>query len=194
MSNIYLDPLDHLMSDLGIEMVRYADDFVVLCRSEAEAVAALERIRAWTDNAGLMLHPEKTRIVDAAEPGGFDFLGYHFERGYKWPGDKGIKKFRDAIRGKTKRTNGHSLEAIIADINRMLRGWFEYYQHSHKYTFPMLDKWIRMRLRSILCKRNYLKGRGRGRDHHRRPNAYFAEHRLYTLTSAHAEACQSSRR
>ena len=182
------------MSDLGIEMVRYADDFVVLCRSEAEAVAALERIRAWTDNAGLMLHPEKTRIVDAAEPGGFDFLGYHFERGNKWPGDKAIKKFRDTIRGKTKRTNGHSLEAIIADVNRMIRGWFEYYRHGHKYTFPMLDKWIRMRLRSILRKRNHLKGRGRGRDHQRWPNAYFAEHGLYSLTSAHAEACQSSRR
>lgn len=194
LSNIYLDPLDHLMSDLGIEMVRYADDFVALCRSEAEAGAALERIKAWTDRAGLTLHAEKTRIVDAAEPGGFDFLGYHFERGYKWPCDKSIKKFRDAIRGKTKRTNGHSLETIIADVNRMVRGWFVYYQHSNKHTFPMLDKWMRMRLRSILRKRNHLKGRGRGLDHFRWPNAYFAEHGLYSLTAAHAAACQPSRR
>ena len=62
-------------------MVRYADDFVILCRSEAEARAALEGVQAWTASAGLRLHPTKTRIVDATQPGGFDFLGYHFEHG-----------------------------------------------------------------------------------------------------------------
>ena len=71
------------MARAGWELVRYADDFVLLCRSEAEAQAALSQVRAWVDEAGLTLHPEKTRIVDATQRGGFDFLGYHFERGLK---------------------------------------------------------------------------------------------------------------
>ena len=70
------------MARVGFEMVRYADDFVILCRSEAEARQALERVQSWTVEAGLRLHPVKTRIVDATQRGGFDFLGYHFERGH----------------------------------------------------------------------------------------------------------------
>ena len=85
LSNIYLDPLDHQMAEQGYEMVRYADDFVLLCRSEAEAREALAAVAAWVAEAGLALHPDKTRIVDTAAPGGFDFLGYHFERGARWP-------------------------------------------------------------------------------------------------------------
>jgi len=81
LSNIYLDVLDHRMAQGGQEMIRYADDFVVLCRSEAEAREALEWVRRWTEQAGLTLHPDKTKIVDASQRGGFDFLGYHFERG-----------------------------------------------------------------------------------------------------------------
>ena len=81
LSNIYLDALDHAMAARGIEMVRYADDFVVLCGTHGEAQQALEEVRRWTAQASLTLHPVKTRIVDATQPGGFDFLGYHFERG-----------------------------------------------------------------------------------------------------------------
>ena len=81
LSNIYLDPLDHRMEARGAGMVRYADDFVILCRSEAEARPTLERVQGWTAETGLRLHPDKTRIVDATQRGGFDFLGYHFERG-----------------------------------------------------------------------------------------------------------------
>jgi RNA-directed DNA polymerase len=77
LSNIYLDPLDHRMAQLGYEMVRYADDFVILCRTPSEAQSALAEVEAWTAAAGLRLHPEKTRIVDATQRGGFDFLGYH---------------------------------------------------------------------------------------------------------------------
>jgi RNA-directed DNA polymerase len=194
LANIYLDPLDHLMAERGFEMVRYADDFVVLCKSEAEACQALERIRDWTARAGLTLHPGKTRMVDAAERGGFDFLGYHFERGWKWPRKKSLKKLKETIRSKTKRCNGHSLSAIITQINPVLRGWFEYFKHSHKNTFRPLDQWVRMRLRSILRKRRKGEGRGRGTDHQRWPNAYFAEHGLFSLVAAHASACQSARR
>ncbi len=191
LSNIYLDPLDHEMAQRGIEMVRYADDFVILCRSQAEAEAALELVRQWTSKAGLQLHPVKTRIVDATQKGGFDFLGYHFERGMKWPREKSLKKFKDTIRAKTKRTNGTSLQTIIGDVNRSVKGWFEYFKHSHNTTFEPLDKWIRMRLRSILRKRLGRRGRGRGRDHQRWPNAFFGDHGLFSLVTAHATACQS---
>jgi len=185
LSNIYLDPLDHAMAAAGFEMVRYADDFVVLCRSEGEARAALERVRRWTARAGLTLHPEKTRIVDATQRGGFDFLGYHFERGYRWPSRKSLRKVRDALRAKTRRCNGHSLSQIIRAVNRSLCGWYEYFKHSHWNTFSGLDGWVRMRLRSILRKRAGLRGRGKGRDHQRWPNAYFAAEGLFSLAAAH---------
>lgn len=191
LSNIYLDPLDHEMERAGLEMVRYADDLVVLCRSRADAQAALERLQRWVGDAGLTLHPEKTRIVDARERGGFDFLGYHFERGMKWPRRKSRRKFRDAIRAKTKRTSGESLERIITEITPILRGWFEYFKHSHWNTFDAEDKWVRMRLRSILRYRTGRVGRGRGADHQRWPNAYFAARGLYSLKAAHVKACQS---
>lgn len=194
LSNIYLDPLDHLMAARGVEMVRYADDFVMLCRTEAEARQALSWVQDWTVRNGLSLHPEKTRIVDATIHGGFDFLGYHFERGYRWPRRKSIKKLRDTIRRKTRRANGHALTVIIEDVNQTLRGWFEYFKHSHKTTFRPQDSWVRMRLRSILRKRHHLAGRGRGADHQRWPNAYFATHGLFSPVTARELLCQSSRR
>ena len=122
LSNLYLHPLDQQMAQQGREMVRYADDFVILCRSQGEAEAVLEQVRQWAEQAGLELHPVKTRIVDATERGGFDFLGYHFERGMKWPREKSLRKFKDTIRAKTRRTHGHSLKAIVNDVNRSLRG------------------------------------------------------------------------
>lgn len=190
LANLYLDPLDHLMAQAGLELVRYADDLVVLCRSQAEAEAALGRVREWTAQAGLTLHPEKTRIVDATLRGGFDFLGYHFERGYRWPRRKSLDKLKDAIREKTGRTNGHSLEQIVIEVNQRVRGWFEYFKHSHPYTFTPLDRWIRMRLRSILRQRHGGKGRGQGNDHRRWPNVFFAKMGLISMTEARKLASQ----
>jgi RNA-directed DNA polymerase len=194
LSNIYLDALDHQMAKSGFEMVRYADDFVILCRGEVEAQAALQAVQKWTAMAGLQLHPVKTRIVDATQPGGFDFLGYHFERGNRWPRPKSLRKFKDTIRDKTRRMNGHSLQAIILNVNRTAQGWFAYFQHSHRWTFQALDKWIRMRLRSILRRRQGRAGRQRGTDHLRWPNAFFARSGLFSMAAAHAVASQSSRR
>jgi RNA-directed DNA polymerase len=162
-----------------------------MCRSKAEAEQAIERVRQWTMEAGLILHPEKTRIVDATQAGGFDFLGYHFERGYKWPRKKSLQKLKDTIRAKTKRTNGNSLKTIISQINRTLKGWFEYFKHSQKTILRDIDSWIRMRLRSVLRRHQGRKGRGRGRDHNRWPNAFFAEQGLFSLATARAQACQS---
>src|SRR5713226_4800511 len=194
LSNIYLDSLDHEVADSGYELVRYADDFVILCRSEAAASAALAKVQRWTAQAELRLHPEKTRIVDATQRGGFDFLGYHFERGYRWPRRQSVAKLKATIRIKTRRTAGHSLEVTIAWLNETLRGWFAYFQHSHSTAFPPIDSWVRMRLRSILRKRSGRRGRGRGRDHQRWPNAFFAQQGLFSFVTAHAVACQSSRR
>lgn len=192
LSNIYLDPLDHLMADEGYEMVRYADDFVILCRSREEAEGALSKVGSWTAAAGLQLHPDKTRIVDATQRGGFDFLGYHFERGYRWPRPKSLKKHKDTIRLHTKRANGLSLQEIIRRVNAVRRGWFEYFKHSHWTTFEPLDQWVRMRLRSLLRHRQGRRGRGRGQDHHRWPNAFFAEHGLFSYVTAYAQVHQSS--
>jgi len=194
LANIYLDPLDHEMAERGFQMVRYADDFVILCRSEAEAREALAAVAQWMAEAGLMLHPEKTRIVDARQPGGFDFLGYHFERGRRWPSRKSLAKVRMSLRRRTRRTNGQSFASIIASINPILRGWCAYFQHSRPYTFEAMDAWVRMRLRSILRRRLGLRGRGRGADHHRWPNAFIVAHGLFSLEAAYAKARQSSRR
>jgi RNA-directed DNA polymerase len=191
LSNIYLNPLDYEMERRGIEMVRYADDFVILCQSQAEAEAALETVKQWTMQVGLQLHPTKTRIVDATLKGGFDFLGYHFERNMKWPRQKSLDKFKDAIRAKTRRNNGQSLQMIIDDVNRTVAGWFEYFKHSHHTTFSPLDGWLRMRVRSILRRRSRRRGRGRGKDHQRWTNAFFGEQGLLSFVAAHELARQS---
>jgi RNA-directed DNA polymerase len=194
LSNIYLNPLDQLMAANGIEMVRYADDFVLLCRTQEAAEDALKTVQGWVEENGLKLHPEKTRIVDEREPGGFDFLGYHFERGMKWPRKKSLAKLREAVRTKTRRANGHSLACIIDQLNPILRGWFEYFKHSHWNVFPEVDGYVRMRLRSILRKRQHRRGRGHGADHQRWPNAYFATRGLYSLQKAYETASRSSKR
>jgi len=194
LSNIYLDPLDHLMAREGFAMVRYADDFMILCRSPEEAAAALTLVRRWTAEAGLTLHPTKTRIVDASEEG-FDFLGYRFEGGHRRPRAKSLEKLKATIRAKTRRNSGGSLKAIITGVNRTLRGWFEYFKHSHRWTFEPLYRWIRRRLRSLLRRRLGLRGISRGvADSFRWPNAFFTEQGLYNLRAAHASARQSSLR
>ena len=193
LANIYLSKIDHEMARLGHEMVRYADDSVILCRNEEEAKRALEEMKGMLEVRGLTLHPDKTKIVDATQEGGFDFLGYHFERGMRWPRKKSMDKIKETIRHKTRRTSGESMKCMIGELNKSLRGWYEYFKHSHKTTFPRIDSWIRMRLRSILRKRRGGKGRGRGADHQRWPNAYFANLGLFTVTAAHALVCQSRR-
>jgi len=193
LSNIYLDPLDHLMAGRGFEMVRYADDFVVLCRTPQEAAEALAVVRGWTAQAGLTLHPVKTRLVHAWDDG-FDFLGYHFERGRRWPRDKSLTKLKDAVRAKTRRTVGHGLPKVIADINPTLRGWYGYFQHSYRPTFRKVDGWVRRRLRSILRRQQGPGGIAstHGADQVRWPNAFFAKHGLFSLQGAYDAVSQSS--
>lgn len=191
LANIYLNPLDHQMAKRGRKMSRYADDFIIQCDSEAEARQVLEEVRQWVEQAGLTLHPTKTRIVDASQAGGFDFLGYHFERGMKWPREKSLAKFKDAVRQKTKRTRSGSMRQIIEETNRTLRGWMNYFKHSIANIFPDLDGWVRGRLRTILRKRHKGKGRARGIDHQKWPNAYFAELGLISLALTRAKAANA---
>ena len=184
LANIYLNGLDHKMAQAGYEMVRYADDFVILCQSRAQAQEALALVQGWVKEVALQLHEEKTKIVDATAAGGFEFLGYHFERGMKWPRQKSISKLKDTLRATTRRTSGESLSKIIERINPVLRGWFGYFKHSKINSLMALDGWVRMRLRSVLRKRLGRKGRGCGSDHQRWPNVYFNCAGLYSLESA----------
>jgi RNA-directed DNA polymerase len=188
LANVYLNPLDHLMARQGRDMVRYADDFVILCDNQQEAQKVLEELRQWTEAAGLTLHPTKTRIVDASQKGGFDFLGYHFERGHRWPRQKSLDKFREAIRQKTRKRDPRPLRLMVADVNRTLKGWFGYFKHSVKNTFHTQDQWVRQRLRTVLRKRHKGQGRARGRDQQRWANAYFADLGLFSLAIAREQA------
>lgn len=193
LANLYLHPLDCQMALKGYRMVRYADDFVVLCRTAEEAQAALAEIRAWVEGNGLTLHPDKTRVGDCREAGqGFDFLGYRFEAGKRWVRKKSLKALKEKLRSKTGRTNGKSLRSLIEELNPILKGWFGYFKHAHRLEFERLDGLIRRRLRALLRKREKRPGMGRCHaDHKHWPNAYFAEHGLFTLTGALVLASQS---
>jgi RNA-directed DNA polymerase len=151
----------------------------------------LAAVQQWTAEAGLTLHPTKTRVVNAVDDG-FDFLGYRFAAGRRRPRAKSLKKFKDTVRAKTKRTAGHSLSQIIENLNPTVRGWFEYFKHSHRSVFAPLDGWIRRRLRNIVRKQHGRSGISRGYDNIRWPNAFFAEHGLFSLRDAYAPARQSS--
>ena len=186
LANVYLHPLDERLMARGYRMVRYADDFVVLCATREEAERALREIRQWVEDNGLTLHPEKTRVGDCRQPGeGFDFLGYRFEAGKRWVRKQSLKRFKDGIRAKTRRTRGDSLARIVKDLNPMLRGWFNYFKQAHPFTFERLDKFIRRRLRAVLRKQAKRPGRGRCQaDHQRWPNAFFAAAGLFALYPA----------
>lgn len=191
LANLYLNPLDHLMAQGGWEMTRYADDFIVQCHTEHEAQQALETITRWVQEAGLQLHPTKTRIVDASGKGGFDFLGYHFERysntgGKKWPREKSLLKLREAIRHKTGRLRPGSIELIIAEINPTLKGWHAYFKESTPSSLAKVDGWVRQRLRSLLRRRKKRQGISKGRENAELPNQWFAQRGLFNMAGAAA--------
>jgi RNA-directed DNA polymerase len=190
LANIYLHPLDEVIRMDGYRMARYADDFVILCRTREEADAALEKVRAWVTANGLTMHPDKTHVGNCMNVGeGFEFLGYRFEAGRRMVRKKSLMAFKDKVRVKTRRQQGRSLEAIIVDLNRTTRGWFGYFKHAHYDVFRQIDKFIRRRLRAVL--RRYEKRPSFGRninDHRRWPNAFFAEAGLFALHAAHQAA------
>jgi RNA-directed DNA polymerase len=181
LANLYLNPLDHAVAQQGWEMVRYADDFVVLCCNEVEAQTVLAYLRQWTAQAGLTLHPTKTRIVNAQSEG-FDFLGWTFRGGNKWPRKKSLRKLQDKLRPLSQRTNGLCVGAIIAKVNPTLRGWRAYFGSSHPTGLRGPDGWLRRRLRAMLRKRQKRPGYGRSKqDQQQWPNRWFATQGLYSL-------------
>lgn len=173
-------------------MVRYADDFVILCQSAPQAQAALREVRAWVAENGLALHPDKTHVGDCLEQGqGFEFLGYRFEAGERRVRRKSLQGFKDKVREKTRRSRGDSMRTIIEDLSPMIRGWWGYFKHAHRHTFSTLDGFIRWRLRAILRKQEKRPGMGRCHDDHKRwPNACFANPGLFTMEAAR-QASQS---
>ena len=193
LANIYLNPLDQLLDSAGFALVRYADDFVILCETREVAERALAMVGDWVKANGLTLHPTKTKIVDARTEG-FDFLGYHFCGGLRLPRKKSEQKLRATVRRATRRTNGQSLGHMCRRLSSHLRGWFTYFHHCHWSVFHDLDGWTRARLRSVLRKRSGRRGRSRGTDHQRWPNTYFHEQGLYSLQAAHVRFVQSFHR
>ena len=193
LANTYLHELDVEMREAGLVMVRYADDAVVLCRSRAEAEAALVRMRAWVSANGLTLHPDKTHVGDCRVEGeGFEFLGYRFEAGRRLVRKKSLMALRDKVRARTPRNRGGSIESVIASLNPTLKGWYAYFKQAHRSTFSSIDGFIRRRLRAMLRKQMHRPGQGRClNDHKRWPNSFFADLGLFTMSAAHQSARQS---
>ncbi len=165
LSNILLTPFDREMRLRGYQLTRFADDWVVTCRSAAEARAALDAARRILKQLGVELHPQKTRIVHVRY--GFEFLGYKIKCGwrklylpgskirsqarqdalYAYPKEKSIRRFMDQVRQRTKRTTPLKTEDLITGLNPLLRGWGEYYKRAHvRKLFQRLDGWIRRRI------------------------------------------------
>jgi len=206
LANIYLDGLDHLMAGTGVVMERYADDFVICCGTREEAERALEQVRVWTAQAGLTLHPDKTRIVDMGQNGSFfDFLGYRLQRHTDGTGrdrvlrlvrPKSLDRITDAIRSQTSRTCGESLETQISGLNRTLRGWFGYFRSATQPIHAGLDKLVRRRLRAMFCKRSGQRMTHWNHGWHQREwsKTHFAGLGLFSLETAHAQFVQAHRR
>ena len=172
LSNIYLQALDRAFAD-GAHgtLVRYADDFVVICKSEAQARAAQQLAGEILAGLGLELHPDKTKVVDLREGReGFDFLGCHFrarvsgrmlERGVRryylqrWPSQRAMKRVRQKIKARTGRGRaGQDIREVIANLNPILRGWGNYFQTGNAaQKFNQIDYYVVRRLSGLMRKR-----------------------------------------
>lgn len=170
-SNIYLNPFDHAMERKGYRLTRFADDWIVLCKTRAEAERALRDAKTILESLGLNLHPEKTRITRI--DWGFEFLGYKVKRGkglklpenkvkkepnklniYAIPTEKSVKRFMDTIRERTKRRIPLKMQDLIDWLNPVIRGWGNYYRKAHvRKLFNRLQRWIVRRIWSHRCKR-----------------------------------------
>ena len=171
-SNIFLTPFDRAMTAAGYVMIRWADDFVILCRTRAEANRVLISARRFLDEQlGVELHPQKTQVVHVSW--GFEFLGYKLKGGqgyrmpaskrqvkgnpqdlYAIPQEKSVKRFKDQIRRLTQRRIPLKLQEVIGRINPVIRGWGNYYRKANvRGLFNRLDRWIERRLYSFLAKR-----------------------------------------
>ena len=152
LSNLVLDDLDKALERRGFRHVRYADDFVVVCRSREEAHKALAYVKEILGTLKLSLHETKTRVSDFRE--GFEFLGFHFRHHRVGLRVKSIERFKDRVRGLTRRQQGRNVKAVLEDLNPVIRGWANYVGVAEVTgLFCGLDGWIRMRLRAFKFKR-----------------------------------------
>ena len=160
LANIYLNDFDHKLEKSGFKLVRYADDFVILCPTVNQTVQAMKMVRNLIKSLDLELAEEKTQIVEYWR--GFDFLGYHFQKFYgnrKWPRSKAIKSFKDKVRHTTRRQQPKNVKMVIQQLNPIIRGWGHYFKYGNvKIRFEELDSWIRMRLRSFIEKKKWPSG------------------------------------
>lgn len=182
LSNVYLHDLDVTMMNAGYKMIRYADDFVILSRSQEEAESALRLVQTWVVEHELTLHPEKTHLGDCRIEGeGFEFLGYRFEAGTSWVRRKSIQKFRDRVRELTSRVCGKSIDAVIAKLNPVLKGWSNYFKNVTKYTLDTFDSFVRRRLRALIGRQNKKRIFGAGYNNLTIPNKFFADKGLFNM-------------
>jgi RNA-directed DNA polymerase len=195
LANLYLHDLDIQLAEQGFEMVRYADDFVILSNEKGKVIQAEQNVHQWAIENGLIIHPEKSHIGNCGVEGeGFEFLGYRFEAGKRWVSTKSLKNYREKVRQMTRRSCGQSIAKIIEALNPVLRGWYNYFKHVNRFTMGTFDSFIRRRLRAILRAQNKRPGYGRSyRDHKEWPNAYFAKLGVFTMekTRQREIACQS---
>jgi RNA-directed DNA polymerase len=146
-------------------------------------------ITEWVEQAGLTLHPTKTKIVDSRAES-FAFLGYSFRGDKIYPRRESLAKMKARIKELTPRKRSGSMQSIVQELNRVLHGWFGYFRHCRWTIFTALDGKIRSRLRRLLLKRHRKNPQHLPR-HHRWPNAYFARLGLYSLRTAHVRFDQS---
>jgi hypothetical protein len=156
LANIVLNHLDWSLHQRGYLFVRYADDFVVLCQTKAQAEDALAFVQQTLAELGLTLSPDKTRITTYSK--GYAFLGFLMSSRSRRMRDKSVRKLRDKVRDLTHRS--HNLDAqVIVKLNRVIRGTAQYFAtqwFTGREVFHKLDSWIRMRLRCMRFKRlNY---------------------------------------
>lgn len=152
LANIYLHNYDKAMTEAGYRVIRYADDFLVLCESEEEAREALKTTERLLGELKLELHPEKTRIINAKK--GVDFLGFTIYITHKVPRKTAVKKFKDAVRFTTRRQQPRNLREVVERLNPIVRGWGNYYKIANvNWLYKGLDSWTRMRLRAFKEKR-----------------------------------------
>jgi len=178
--NIVLHEMDTRLENEGIKWVRYADDFVLACKTREQAERAMQAAARALAPLGLQLHPDKTRIVHLEE--GFDFLGWHYEGTRRWPRDKTVKSFRGRIAETTRRNRPDAIEKICSELRPFQQGAFNYFRNGNsEYVFSRLDGYIRRRLRSILRKRKRGGGISKGLDHILWPNAYFSNKGLFSF-------------
>ena len=179
--NVVLHELDAELERATIAYVRYADDFVLLCRSREEAEESLDTARGATTKLGLELSDEKTRIAHLDE--GFDFLGWNYRGNRRRPRRKSIKALRAKVKAKTRRNRPGGVGSISTELEPQLRGWFNYFRNGDsEWDFASTDGWLRRRLRSILkAHRKGHSGISSLLDNKRWPNSYFKDRGLYSL-------------